>query len=265
MIKLSIISITYNDLLGLMRTIASIDKLLDTSSESELVEHVIVDGSSIDGTQDYLNQSTGYRKVKTTYKSEPDNGIYDAMNKGVRKSVGEFVVFLNSGDEIHPDLTFHDLISNLDDIAKEKNVAGLALSAVIKFSRKNFTIHSRALQRFTPRMPTVHQSIFYKRGVLLTIPFDNSYKVCGDYDNFARIFSSGLIFRPSSEIFALFYAGGISSTSPLKLFRESSSISNKYFGLNFPRRIINMLKLLFSLSVVQLFLNLYGIHKNGDS
>jgi hypothetical protein len=103
--------------------------------------------------------------------------------------------------------------------------------------------------------------MFYKRDVLLAVPFDSSYKVCGDYDNFARIFSGGQIFRASSEVFSVFYAGGVSSKSPLTLFRESAGISKKHFGLNLLQRIISMCKLLISLTVVQLCLRLYGVHK----
>lgn len=258
---LSIITITYNDLSGLRETIESIDKSFYYYEGMGVVEHVIVDGSSTDGTIAYLNQVIGFRKVQTNYKVEHDEGIYDAMNKGVMRSSGQFVVFLNAGDKICSSTGIDKLFTSLESISSLHNAAGLALSSYIKFARKSFKINSREVQKLLPRMPTVHQSMFYKRSILLGLPFNISYMICGDYENFARIFSSGLIFRSSDDIFSVFYAGGISSKSPIRLFLESTDITKKYFGLNLPRRILIMSKLFFSLTRFKLLLLFYGVPK----
>lgn len=259
MILISIISITYNDLTGLRKTNESMDRYFNSSERLNVVEHVIIDGNSTDGTRDYLQQTAGFRKIKTNYMSEPDEGIYDAMNKGVRQSTGQFVVFLNSGDEIFSAHDFQKLCLNLESIVNSQNEAGLALASIIKFSFKSIKINSRKVPNLSPRMPTVHQSMFFKRSVLQEFPFDNTFRICGDYDNFAKIFSKGLHFRTSTDVFSVFYAGGVSSKSPVKLFFESSKITKKYFSLNLYRRIIVMARLLFSLTIFQLLLLVYGV------
>jgi glycosyltransferase involved in cell wall biosynthesis len=88
---LTVVTICYNDAPGLRQTVASIDE-----QALPPYEHIIVDGASLDETIDYLNgiQSKPYRVVI----SEPDEGIYDAMNKGMRLASGEYLIFMNSGD-----------------------------------------------------------------------------------------------------------------------------------------------------------------------
>lgn len=256
---LSIITITYNDLIGLRKTVDSIDKYFSLSKDLSKVEHVIIDGNSTDGTKEFLQLTAGLRKIKVNTVSEPDKGIYDAMNKGVAQSNGQFVVFLNSGDEISAVHDFERLCQDLHNIVDLNHKAGLALASIIRFSFKTFKINSRNVQSHLPRMPTVHQSMFFKHRVLRDFPFDNTFKVCGDYDNFARIFSNGLCFQSCPEVFSVFYAGGVSSKSPRRLFLESSQITNKYFNINLLQRFNVMARLFFSLAMFQLLLLIYRV------
>jgi glycosyltransferase involved in cell wall biosynthesis len=87
----SLITIAYNDLNGLRRVVASVDE-----QNNRDLEHVIVDGGSTDGTSEYLEslRGTPWRR----WSSEPDGGIYDAMNKGISRSSGRLVMMLNAGD-----------------------------------------------------------------------------------------------------------------------------------------------------------------------
>lgn len=262
MILLSIVTIAYNNLTGLRTTIDSIDKYLLEYSKLGYVEHIIIDGNSIDGTKSFLREFSFCREVRNKYVSEPDHGIYDAMNKGVGFSSGEFVVFLNSGDEISSKVDIGELFLILEKCTFSVKEAGVALSAFMRFRGRGFIVHSRCVKRQSPCMPTVHQSMFFKRSVLLDFPLDISYKICGDYDNFARIFSSGLTFRVCDDLFSVFYVGGVSSQSPIKLFLESSSVTKKYFHLGFSRRALVKVKLISSLILLQLLLILYGVHNS---
>lgn len=259
MILLSIVTITFNDLNGLRETIKSVDTNFRFCNRLSDIEHIIIDGNSTDGTKDYLRQLVDSRVIKTNYRSESDRGIYDAMNKGIIGSLGHFIVFLNSGDEVYKNLDCAKLFSILERCKYSPDEAGLAFSSVITFSKRIFTINSRVVSQRFPRMPTVHQSMFFKRSVLLDLPFDISYRVCGDYDNFSRIFAKGLFFGVSSDIFSVFYAGGVSSRSPIRLLLESSAITKKYFCLNLYRRSIVMSRLIFSLIVFQILLLVYGV------
>ena len=98
--KLSIITINYNNAEGLRKTLASV-----ASQTYPNIEHIIVDGASTDGSVDvikeYENQlNITHSTIHLLWSSEPDNGIYDAMSKGVRKATGDYVWILNSGDEV---------------------------------------------------------------------------------------------------------------------------------------------------------------------
>lgn len=104
--KLSIITINYNNAEGLRKTLASV-----ASQTYPNIEHIIVDGASTDGSVDvikeYENQlNITHSTINLFWSSEPDNGIYDAMNRGICKATGEYVQILNSGDLLAaPDVT----------------------------------------------------------------------------------------------------------------------------------------------------------------
>jgi glycosyltransferase involved in cell wall biosynthesis len=89
--KLSIITITYQAEKYLERTIKSV---LEQGMRSE-IEYVVIDGASKDGTLSLINQ---YREHIDVFISEPDCGIYDAMNKGIQKATGDYLIFMNAGD-----------------------------------------------------------------------------------------------------------------------------------------------------------------------
>ncbi|WP_305747632.1 glycosyltransferase [Leptothrix discophora] len=98
---LSIITVVYNDLPGLVRTIQSVHSLLG----SEAVEHIVIDGSSTPDVKDFLvEKSIGFPKM--IWKSEPDKGLYDAMNKGLKAAIGKFVIFMNAGDKFSSKFSF---------------------------------------------------------------------------------------------------------------------------------------------------------------
>ena len=104
--KLSIITINYNNAEGLKKTLASV-----ASQTYANIEHIIVDGASTDGSVDIIREyeeqlHTTHSTIHISWTSEPDNGIYNAMNRGIRKATGEYVQILNSGDLLAaPDVT----------------------------------------------------------------------------------------------------------------------------------------------------------------
>src|ERR1051325_2276261 len=103
MIKLSIITINYNNKAGLEKTIASV-----VSSVSDQVELIVVDGNSTDGSKDVLRK---YADKIAVSISEPDRGIYDAQNKGASEAKGNYLLFLNGGDILYSEETISQLLS----------------------------------------------------------------------------------------------------------------------------------------------------------
>ena len=101
MYLISIITITFNDLDGLKKTIDSIDK--NYNSLITNINHIIIDGNSTDGTKMFLGNNLTERSINTIIISEPDSGIYDAMNKGITICNNMYILFMNAGD------TFYDV------------------------------------------------------------------------------------------------------------------------------------------------------------
>ena len=97
--KFSIITVTYNAAKVLEDTIQSI-----VTQTYKNLEYIIVDGGSTDETLDIIHK---YQEHITTVISEPDQGLYDAMNKGIKLATGDYLCFLNAGDGLHEDDTFH--------------------------------------------------------------------------------------------------------------------------------------------------------------
>lgn len=98
--NISIITVNYNDASGLERTIKSVESL---NGEFELV---VVDGGSTDGSLDVIKKHAG---VISRYVSEPDKGIYNAMNKGVRMATGDYCIFMNAGDAFYDERVLIDI------------------------------------------------------------------------------------------------------------------------------------------------------------
>jgi len=91
--KLTIITINYNNVAGLQKTLESV-----FGQTCRAFEYILVDGASADGSKELIEQFSAKADFPFRWLSEPDNGIYAAMNKGIRMAQGEFLHFLNSGD-----------------------------------------------------------------------------------------------------------------------------------------------------------------------
>jgi glycosyltransferase involved in cell wall biosynthesis len=103
--KLSIITINYNNASGLKKTVESI-----VSHPSAEVEYIVIDGASTDGSLDVIQE---YQDKISYWVSEPDSGIYNAMNKGIKQATGEYILFVNSGDSIRDDADIQKVLAHI--------------------------------------------------------------------------------------------------------------------------------------------------------
>lgn len=165
--NLSIITVNFNNRAGLQRTIDSL--ICQTWKE---YEWIIIDGGSTDGSLELIEQ---YQHHFTYWCSEPDQGVYHAMNKGVAKANGEYVNFLNSGD-IYFDETVLQKINDLHskaDIISGKAVRLDNHKPLYEFDGSLF------LQLYETTIS--HQGAFIKRALLNTYPYDESLKIVSDW------------------------------------------------------------------------------------
>lgn len=247
-ILISIITITYNDLKGLITTIDSIDK--NFKSLNNIVDHIIIDGNSNDGTKEYMLKKINSRSINTHFVSETDFGIYDAMNKGVLNSSSDFVIFINSGDILLSSFFSQDLHERLNLILDNRSYAGLALSCIYNFNWKKIIVKPRNVSLSLPRMPSLHQGIIYKRLILVEIPYSTKFRICGDFENICRIIKKYKFDTLDIKVSELI-AGGVSTLKPFSLARESYFIFISNFSPNLFEKILYITKLGISLSMVQ--------------
>lgn len=200
MVKVSFVTVTFNNAKGLERTLQSYMRLKKTLGTNN-IEIVVVDGDSSDTTPDVIDK---FRDSLDVVISESDNGIYDAMNKGVSCCRGDFVNFMNAGDCIVPD-GMKKLIENIH--ANNHVYYGDFVwegRRPIEFPFSNF--HPWFL-----KMPN-HQTIVMPRSFLLDNPFRDELPINADLENKISAYASGLSYIYVPEIVAACEAGGVSQT-----------------------------------------------------
>ncbi|WP_449442476.1 glycosyltransferase [Ureibacillus acetophenoni] len=225
--KISIITACYNAEKTIEQTIQSV--IYQTYDN---IEYIIVDGASNDGTMEIVNK---YNDQIDIIISEPDEGIYDAFNKGAKKASGEYIYYLNADDFLYN----HEVIANVTQHLVSSNKDIKLLYGGVKVLKEKtgffyFDNEKRNLDSLINRNMIPHQSIFMKRDILLEFNlFNVNYKIAADYDLICKIF---LRYEHLIEyvdlIIAVFRVGGISSDlKNMKLMiDEYSNISNEVFG-----------------------------------
>jgi putative colanic acid biosynthesis glycosyltransferase len=171
---LSIITINYNNLNGLKNTYLSIFE----QSENKNFEWVVIDGNSSDGSIEFINtQKTNFNRF---ILSEIDNGIYDAMNKGVMNAKGEYLLFLNSGDTFFNSNSIATIFYELENhVNVDLFLFGFEYDRNLRYARPLFW-------RFWS-LPTSHQSMLYNKSLLKSNLYSLEYRLAGDLDHFLRI------------------------------------------------------------------------------
>jgi glycosyltransferase involved in cell wall biosynthesis len=205
--KLSIVTVTYNDAEGLEKTIQSVIQQKNTGAN---IEHVIIDGKSTDNTHDILDR---YKTSLDIIISEPDDGIFDAMNKGLSAITGDSVVFMNAGDIFHPDFNLCRFI--LDNPIKEKAIFTYTLQ---QYNKIFYLRPSKKKQVFTAS-DFGHQGVFVPRRIYENIFYDTRYSIIADTIWMEKIWKTGNVVV-SNEISAVFALGGTSTTFSYKNLRR---------------------------------------------
>ncbi|HNQ91831.1 MAG TPA: glycosyltransferase family 2 protein [Alphaproteobacteria bacterium] len=166
-VKFSIITITRNNRAGLAKTAESV---MDQTCTD--YEWIIIDGASADGTE---NDFKNYIDARIT--SEPDSGIYDAMNKGIDKTTGDYLVFMNAGDQFAAPDTLEKIKSAICN-----NTYDLFYGDSFEGNEKKFLKRAKPHTTIERGMFTHHQAIFYNRQSLDKLRYDTNYKIAADYD-----------------------------------------------------------------------------------
>lgn len=171
------------------------------------IEHIIIDGASTDGSVDLMKEYAKKGWIK--YNSEPDTGIYNAMNKGVKIAKGKYIAFLNSDDFYHNT----DAVSLLTE-AMEKDLADFSYANFIVSGEKETYIEKGEIEKFIYTMPFGHPTMFTKTSVIRTEGgFDEGLKLPADYDLIIRIILKGYKSVYVDSEIATYRLGGLGSTN----------------------------------------------------
>lgn len=215
--KLSIITINYNNAEGLRKTLASV-----ASQTYRNIEHIIVDGGSTDESVDIIRKyessnRSSVHPLTIIWSSEPDNGIYNAINKGIRKATGDYVQILNSGDL----LASNDIIERIMAKLKDNNYPEMLYgNAVDVDNGKRLSSHGPGIEYSLLslyRATYPHDSTFFKRELFSAERYglyDENLKIVSDWKWYLQAIGLGNVKPVYVDIdVALFDVHGISSTN----------------------------------------------------
>ena len=217
--KFSIITVCLNEVSGIQMTCESIVKQTYLN-----YEWIVIDGASTDGTLEIIES---YRHSINMLISEPDKGIYDAMNKGIGKARGEYLIFINGGDAF---ATVNALALATQAPQTEIIYGDLRLDT---FDGEVLEYSDNFLARDLINSMLPHQATFYSRELFVAYGrYNTSFRVAADYELNARLISRHSVSRTHiSEPIAIFNRDGISNSASHKLIRkkENHQIRRKYF------------------------------------
>lgn len=175
------------------------------------IEYVVVDGASSDGTLELLQ---GYKGLLTRWVSEPDDGIYDAMNKGIAMATGDWVVMMNAGDTF----AASDVLDRI--FQEERYSADVLYGDVIK----DGAIKTAEPPHNSHRMFFCHQSALMRRTLLLQYPFDTRHRLSADFKQIKQLFLAGYHFVQLPYPVACFDTTGISNKHRSKGLRDNIAV-----------------------------------------
>lgn len=219
--KISIITVNYNNLGGLKKTIESVK-----NQTYQDFEYVLIDGGSTDGSAMYLES---HKVLFDYYVSEPDNGVYHAMNKGIQKATGEYLIFLNSGDHFFSKLVLeqnHLLLIEKDIIYFNLQVVEDGNSFIKSYPKElSFSYFVK------DTLP--HPATFIKKEAFLkTELYKEDFKIASDWKFFIdAICIYNLSYKKVNTTLSTFYLDGISAYSEnIKvIFNEKQEVLNKTY------------------------------------
>lgn len=239
MVVFSIITCTYNAESVLQRTLDSV--LEQTYSH---VEHIIVDGASTDAT---LNMVEAYRQKsdaedwchEVRVKSEPDRGLYDAMNKGIQRATGQYVLFLNAGDTF-PSADTLELVAESVGEGEEPPAVLYGDTDVVdddgRFLRHRRLSPPRRLtwRSFMKGMLVCHQAFYARTDLAKVTPYDLHYRFSADVDWCIRIMRLArrrrLPMRNVGAVVVNFLDGGMTTTNHRASLKERFHVMAHHYG-----------------------------------
>lgn len=214
---ISIITVTFNAEKVLEKTLKNI--LAQTYPKIELI---VIDGKSTDNTLKIIQK---YESQIDFWQSQADKGIYDAMNKGIQKAAGDWVIFMNAGDEFSTKKSLENAFQNIPE-----NIAIIYgnYKIIYKTIEKSKKVPSD-LRNIREGMQLNHQSILIRKNVIQAFLFNIKYSLAADYEQIVRLYRADKKFHYVDCFIANFADGGQSATQKVNYLNQVREISKQYF------------------------------------
>ncbi len=220
--RVSIITVTFNAERHIERTLRSIER-----QDYPNVECIVVDGKSTDSTMDIVRRFSSF---VTKCVSEPDNGLYFAMNKGLAMAEGDYVLFINAGDELSTEHTLSDIFAVASD-------ADVYYGDTLIVDEEGNAIGPRRLRppkcltwkSFRMGMLVCHQSFVARRS--LCADYDTRYRLSADFDWCIRVMKRSTHLVDTGIVIAHFMQGGMTKQHQKQGLRERFQIMVHHYGL----------------------------------
>lgn len=222
--KFSIITVTYNAGAVIEETLQSV-----ITQTYKNVEYILVDGGSTDRTLDVINR---YRDHIAQVVSEPDRGLYDAMNKGMRLATGDYLCFLNAGDELHEDDTLQLMVhsitgSVLPDVLYGETAIVDAAGHFLRMRRFSAPEHL-TWKSFRKGMLVCHQAFFVRRE--LAEPYDLHYRFSADFDWCIRMMKKSRVLHNTHLVLIDYLNEGMTTRNHKASLKERFCIMCRHYG-----------------------------------
>ena len=242
MIRISIVTITYNAARSLQRTLDSV-----ACQGYQRIEHLIVDGASKDDTVNIAHRYQAASPHEVIITSEPDHGLYDAMNKGLQKATGDSILFLNAGDTLHADDTIQTVVTTIHGASSKENPHNSEWPAVVYGDTAITDAEGRFLHLRTHRPPEVltwrsfkkgmlvcHQAFYARLDIASRFPYNLQYRHSADVDWCIRIMkeadSMGLPLANTHAVLADFEEGGDTTQNHHASLLERYHVMSVHYG-----------------------------------
>jgi len=210
---ISIITVVFNGAKNIEKTIKSV---IGQSYQS--IEYIIIDGGSTDGTLAIIDK---YRQDISTLVSEPDDGIYDAMNKGISLANGKIIGIINSDDYYEEHIIAYIVAESRKSLSPgiiygNMNIINSEGKIVHTLKKSN---HEKLIPRMSMWVP--HPTVFVSREIYRTIGvYNTEYKISADYEFLVRSYKRGVQFHKINKIISSFQLGGISTSESKKILQR---------------------------------------------
>ena len=229
--RISIVTITYNAERTLQRTLDSVLR-----QTYPYIEHLIVDGASKDGTLAIAENYRAQSSHEVVIQSEPDRGLYDAMNKGLQKATGDYIVFLNAGDSLYAEDTIDTVVRHTGD-----EVAVVYGDTAITDGEGRF-LHLRthrppehlSWKSFRQGMLVCHQAFYARLDIARQQPYDLYYRHSADVDWCIRVMKEAerqsLVLINTHTVLANFEEGGNTTQNHRASLLERFRVMAAHYG-----------------------------------